>query len=132
MKLDIIDKSSLVNRRWSLGLKEAVNNITVSTSRGVGKVQYTVPKSTNHQNYHAYVDSLVSELDVLLTLGERGARTHSEGTVGVIFFSAGTNYELTSSFAKIIGILRHLNIHIKSTSWRYCGKTTETQYIKDT
>ena len=129
MTLDIIDTSSLVDRQWSLQLKEAADKITNSTSRGVGKVRYTALPFTNHQNYHVYVDSLVSELDVSLTLGERGARTHSKGRAGKILFSAGTKHELISSLDKITEALQQLYPDVGSTSWGFYGKKTVKENV---
>ena len=129
MTLDIIDTSSLVDRQWSLQLQEAADKITNSTSRGLGKVRYTVPKSANHQNYHAYVDSLVSELDVSLTIGERGARLHANCSKGKILFSAGTKYELTSSLYKIIAVLHQLKPDVLSTSWQFYGQPAVREYV---
>ena len=129
MKLDIIDISSLVEQQWSLQLKEAEKKITNSTSRGVGKVRYTALPFTNHQNYHAYVESLVSELDVSLTPGERGARTHSKGRAGKILFSAGTKHELISTFHKIIDILQQLYPDVSCTSWGFHGKKTVKENV---
>ena len=129
MKLDIIDKN-WTERRWSLKLGDAVKKIYDSKSRGVGLVRYTVAKSTDTQNYHTYVKSLVSELDVSLTPGERGARLHTNCSKGKILFSAGTKYELTSSLYKITDILPQLNPDVSFTSWQFYGQTTVIDNVR--
>ena len=131
MNLYIIDKSLLMDRQLSLQLKKTVYEIALrSTSRGVVAVRYTVTKSTNHQNYHTYVDSLVSELDVMLTPGEMGARIfEGGGKRGVILFSAGTEDELTSSLYKIIAVLQQLNPDVSFTSWRFYGQSAVKQNV---
>ena len=65
----------------------------------------------------------------MLTLGERGARTHSKGRAGKILFSAGTKHELISSLDKITEALQQLYPDVGSTSWGFYGKKTVKENV---